>query len=198
MKSKTLEQYLSASIGRAQIDHCLRATRDASGKVTFYIRPLTGNGETLDFVVRDNALVLNETSESDVPDAVLEAAQNASAFSHDSDCSTNNRGVPERLGPCDCSADQAIGKPGIDAGTMASTSDDPKTIESTGAVEASASSYTYQRTDLDDAVSLIHGLAKLVGGAASLGATGRCAAMNDLDQLIKSTCAAAQKKLVAV
>lgn len=23
---------------------------------------------------------------------------------HDSDCSTNNRGVPELLGPCDCSA----------------------------------------------------------------------------------------------
>jgi len=22
---------------------------------------------------------------------------------HDSDCSTNNRGVPELLGPCDCS-----------------------------------------------------------------------------------------------
>jgi len=26
---------------------------------------------------------------------------------HDSDCSTNNRGVPELLGPCDCSVSQA-------------------------------------------------------------------------------------------
>ena len=66
MSSKTLEQYLVAAIERSQIDHVLRASRAPGGKVTFYVRPLSGDGETLDFVVRDNALVLNLTSASDV------------------------------------------------------------------------------------------------------------------------------------
>lgn len=30
------------------------------------------------------------------------------ANNHDSDCSTNNRGVPELLGPCDCSLSKAV------------------------------------------------------------------------------------------
>lgn len=66
MSSKSLEQYLIADIERGQIDHMLRATRDASGKVTFYIHPHGADGETLDFVVRGNAVALNNTSDSDV------------------------------------------------------------------------------------------------------------------------------------
>lgn len=77
MSSKTLEQYLVAAIERSQIDHVLRASRAPGGKVTFYVRPLSGDGETLDFVVRDNALVLNLTNNSDVPESVLVAAQEA-------------------------------------------------------------------------------------------------------------------------
>lgn len=70
--SKTLEQYLAAAIDRGQIDHVLRASRSLSGKVTFYVRPLNGDGETLDFVVRDNALVLNVTNDSDMPSAQVQ------------------------------------------------------------------------------------------------------------------------------
>ena len=64
--SNTLEQYLGAAITRGQIDHALRAHRAPCGKVTFYVRPLNGDGETLDFVVRGNGLALNLTSDSDV------------------------------------------------------------------------------------------------------------------------------------
>lgn len=67
MSSKSLEQYLVTAIERGQIDHALRASRDASGKVTFYIHPALGDGETLDLVVRGNELVLNLTNCSDVP-----------------------------------------------------------------------------------------------------------------------------------
>ena len=70
MSSKTLEQYLVAAIERGQIDHALRAHRGLDGKITFYVRPLAGDGETLDFVVRGNALVLNQTSDSDVPELI--------------------------------------------------------------------------------------------------------------------------------
>lgn len=66
MSSKSLEQYLVTAIERGQIDHALRASLDASGKVTFYIHPSLSDGETLDFVVRGNALALNVTSDSDV------------------------------------------------------------------------------------------------------------------------------------
>ena len=68
MSSKTLEQYLIAAIESGQIDHALRVTRDQSGKVTFYVHPSLGDGETLDFVVRGNALALNVTSDCDVHD----------------------------------------------------------------------------------------------------------------------------------
>lgn len=64
--SNTLEQYLGAAIDRGQIDHVLRAHRAPCGKVTFYVRPLNGDGETLDFVVRGNGMALNLTSDSDV------------------------------------------------------------------------------------------------------------------------------------
>lgn len=64
--SNTLEQYLGAAIDRGQIDHVLRASRSLNGKVTFYVRPLNGDGETLDFVVRGNGMALNLTSDSDV------------------------------------------------------------------------------------------------------------------------------------
>lgn len=67
MNSKTLEQYLVAAIERGQIDHALRAHRGLDGKITFYVLPLNGYGETLDFVVRGNGLALNLTSDSDVP-----------------------------------------------------------------------------------------------------------------------------------
>ncbi len=71
MSSKTLEQYLIAAIDeRDQIDHALRATFGSGGKVTFYVHPLNADGDTLDFVVRGNALALNLTSDSDVRDAV--------------------------------------------------------------------------------------------------------------------------------
>lgn len=86
---KTLEQYLADDIGRGVIDHHLRASRDADGKVTFYIHPAGVDGDTLDYVVRGNVMAPNVTSDSDV-------------VIHASDCSTNNRGVPELLGPCDC------------------------------------------------------------------------------------------------
>lgn len=83
MSSKTLEQYLAAAcVDRNQIDHHLRASFGVDGKVTFYVHPLNGDGETLDFVVRDNSMVLNVTNNSDVPDAVLEAAQDARAPMH--------------------------------------------------------------------------------------------------------------------
>lgn len=75
--SNTLEQYLGAAIDRGQIDHVLRASRSLSGKVTFYVRPLNGDGETLDFVVRGNGMALNVTNDSDVPEAVPEAAHTA-------------------------------------------------------------------------------------------------------------------------
>lgn len=70
--SNTLEQYLSAAIERGQIDHVLRAHRAPCGKVTFYVRPLNGDGETLvDFeLVRGNAMVLNQTNDSDVQNGV--------------------------------------------------------------------------------------------------------------------------------
>lgn len=68
--SHTLEQYLSEAFSRTQIDHVLRAHRAPCGKVTFYVRPLNGDGETLDFVVRGNAMVLNQTNDSDVQNGV--------------------------------------------------------------------------------------------------------------------------------
>lgn len=72
MSSNTLEQYLGAAIDRGQIDHVLRASRSLNGKVTFYVRPLNGDGETLDFVVRGNGMALNVTSDSDVPSAQVQ------------------------------------------------------------------------------------------------------------------------------
>ena len=63
---KTLEQYLADDISRGVIDHHLRASRDANGKVTFYIHPAGVDGDTIDFVVRGNAMVPNLTSDSDV------------------------------------------------------------------------------------------------------------------------------------
>lgn len=68
MNSKSLELYLIAALGRGQIDHQLRAQRGQDGKVTFYIHPQNGDGETPSFVVRGNALALSVTSDSDVCD----------------------------------------------------------------------------------------------------------------------------------
>lgn len=207
MKSQTLEQYLKAAVENGQIDHALRAVFGKDGKVTFYIRPLIGNGETVDFVVRGNALVLNLTNDSDVHQGVdsllatrapildqitdlCHAIEKCGASPELTDAVTKASALRE---PISQLVQQAIAL-GLDTGSMAvSTSDEPKTGE------ASASSYTYQRTDLDDAVSLIHGLAKLASGAASLGGlTGNSTdAMKDLGELIKSTCAEAQKKLKA-
>ncbi|WP_417786714.1 hypothetical protein [Stutzerimonas xanthomarina] len=39
--------------------------------------------------------------------SVRYAARPAQIEQHDSDCSTNNRGVPDLLGPCDCSLSEA-------------------------------------------------------------------------------------------
>lgn len=73
---KTLEQYLADDISRGVIDHHLRASRDANGKVTFYIHPAGVDGDTMDYVVRGNVLVPNLTSESDVPAELCEHAAN--------------------------------------------------------------------------------------------------------------------------
>lgn len=64
--TKSLEQYLSDAMDRGVIDHALRAHRGLDGKVTFYVRPSGVDGETLDFVVRGNAMVANVCSTSDV------------------------------------------------------------------------------------------------------------------------------------
>lgn len=64
--TKTLEQYLSDAMDRGVIDHALRAHRGLDGKITFYVRPSGADGETLDFVVRGNAMVPNVCSTSDV------------------------------------------------------------------------------------------------------------------------------------
>lgn len=70
--TKSLEQYLSDAMDRGVIDHALRAHRGLDGKVTFYIHPSGVDGETLDFVVRGNAMVPNVCSTSDVPAAGAE------------------------------------------------------------------------------------------------------------------------------
>lgn len=46
-----------------------------------------------------------ESNRELLADAIFEsiAAPSVASPQHDSDCSTNNRGVPELLGPCDCS-----------------------------------------------------------------------------------------------
>ena len=64
--SKTLEQYLSDAIDAGVIDHAVRAHRGLDGKVTFYIHPHGADGETLDLVVRGNAMVANVCNTSDV------------------------------------------------------------------------------------------------------------------------------------
>lgn len=68
MNSKSLEQYLKAAFERGQVDHHLRAHRGQDGKVTFYIHPANGDGETPSFVVRSNSLALSQTGDSDVYD----------------------------------------------------------------------------------------------------------------------------------
>lgn len=49
-----------------------------------------------------DALVWDEGTDSYVTPPPL------STQTHDSDCSTNNRGVPDLLGPCDCSLSESV------------------------------------------------------------------------------------------
>lgn len=72
MNIETLEQYLIMAFKNGQIDHSLRVSMDEGGKVTFYIHPQIGDGETPSFVVRENAIALCLTSDSDVYDHATE------------------------------------------------------------------------------------------------------------------------------
>lgn len=54
---KNLEQYLKDNIKRNIIDHSIRASTDQFGTISFYIHPANTDGDTLDFVVRQNNLV---------------------------------------------------------------------------------------------------------------------------------------------
>lgn len=52
----TLEEYFRDGFSRDVIDYELRAQRDASGRVYFYIHPARRDGVTFDFVVEGNEL----------------------------------------------------------------------------------------------------------------------------------------------
>lgn len=49
-----------------------------------------------------------------------DTAQTATSIGHASDCATNNRGVPELLGPCDCMGDAANFAPVVAGPTLQS------------------------------------------------------------------------------
>lgn len=65
--NKPFEQYLVENFDRGVIDHSIRSHRGPSGKVTFYVHPSGVDGDTLDFVVRDNSLAPNACDTSDAP-----------------------------------------------------------------------------------------------------------------------------------
>jgi hypothetical protein len=60
--NKTLEQYLRENVEKGAIDHSIRATITSEGNVEFYIHPLNVSGDTLDFMVCNNALVPKDMS----------------------------------------------------------------------------------------------------------------------------------------
>ncbi|MEE9540519.1 MAG: hypothetical protein V3V85_03375 [Candidatus Thorarchaeota archaeon] len=54
--TKSLGTYLKESIEAGAIDHVLRASVDATGKLTFYIHPHGKDGDTQDYEVDENRL----------------------------------------------------------------------------------------------------------------------------------------------
>ena len=53
---KTLEQYFRENVADGTIDFCMRVRIDSLGLVSFYIRPDSKDGDTLDFYVSENTL----------------------------------------------------------------------------------------------------------------------------------------------
>ncbi len=53
---KTLEQYFRDNIVDGKIDFCIRARVDPLGLVSFYIRPDSKDGNTMDFYISENTL----------------------------------------------------------------------------------------------------------------------------------------------
>lgn len=56
---KTFQQYLADSCHQGAIDFQIRAEVLNSGDVAFYIHPANADGDTLDFVAKDNQLSPN-------------------------------------------------------------------------------------------------------------------------------------------
>jgi hypothetical protein len=72
--------------------------------------PLTKSASTDDIVLAagDTATIHGTGEVELVRSGVIDyIGPGATAISHASDCATNNRGVPELLGPCDCMGDVA-------------------------------------------------------------------------------------------
>lgn len=179
MKSQTLEQYLKAAADsdNGQIDHVLRAGFGKDGKVTFYVRPLQGDGETVDFVVRGNALALNMTNDSDVHQGVdsllatrapildqitdlCHAIEKCGASPELTDAVTKASALRE---PITQLVQQAIGL-GLDTGRM-SASVSTLEIPANSMTGCAAGSI---RSTLDEAVSLGHCAANAANATSSL------------------------------
>lgn len=61
---KTLEDYLKENKDKAFLDHSLKFNFiDEDGRVHVYIHPLSVDGDTLDFIVKDNKLIPKSTNE---------------------------------------------------------------------------------------------------------------------------------------
>ena len=56
---QTLEDYLREAMQENHIDFHVRSTITGDGRVTFYIHPSDGDGETADFEVEGNELEHN-------------------------------------------------------------------------------------------------------------------------------------------
>jgi hypothetical protein len=57
VQKTSFQQYLETDLERCVTDHCLRATRDDAGLVTFYIHPANVDGQTPSFKVDGNHVV---------------------------------------------------------------------------------------------------------------------------------------------
>lgn len=57
--NRQFEQYLLDSLENDVIDHVLRVSKTNDGTVSFYVHPYTASGETLDFVVQGNTLIVH-------------------------------------------------------------------------------------------------------------------------------------------
>lgn len=198
--TKSLEQYLSDAMDRGAIDHALRAHRGLDGKVTFYVRPLSGDGETLDFVVRGNGMVLNVTESSDVPSAVdtllatripvldlitelCYAIEKCGASPELTDAVTKASALRK---PITELVEQAIAL-GLDTGRMSATSS-LQAVEPVGAAVEGSSLSSYERTPIDDAIGLGHCASSAAAALVQMrvnGAVADAAAATALSTMVK-------------